>query len=629
MLCVACRTDTGRGWCQAKIVNIVAAPRTHALSYDVCFEGRRVDVPPKAVFRFSLTDSWSLMPVHEGSEPRYEVRDEEKERAEERAMEQAKGKSNGAAAKSKPVPADFKVRQLVDVQVGSRWFLGQVTSNAFQLLGETFEDVVTVSLLDFHADCARKYKKSSLHHLSPVAYSHPITHYPLSSLPSIRDREFDIAAIYSSPRPGFTWAQDVGGGVLVPDDDDDEGYKPPAANSDDIKIVGEEEEEEERKASSASPAAAAASSSAAAAAASPRPSRVAAAAAAPSSSSSAAAAAAPAAASPAAPFAGLKATRPLGSLSVDVFTDVHWNPPAAALNKAGNPIWLGMEHEEHLLERSFVLAQDDPLNKGASRSEESSLNKLKLMMQFCSGVSFVRASLDARPLQLGLVPPAPDDDDEDDDAPRPKAAPPAVLAKFKSVAKNTAAQRTLEAKYRTAIQAQLESDKMRGLSRGESKGVRIGQHVARLREIAKAKAEAKKRMIARGFTADDIGEADLDEAVPEQQLKVSPRACTPAWRMPAPASCSAFGLHLTTFFLCFLVRCAGGEAQENAHCAQALPVHAVVLVVLVGLGHQTHTGRRHRRSCRRWRHDHTHFTVVIRIQGRCDDGQHGARMGGR
>lgn len=86
----------------------------------------------------------------------------------------------------------------MDVRIGSRYFLGQVTASTFQLIDDAnYGDVLSVELLDFHSDCTRLYSKHSLHRLSPIAFTHTITHYPLDTLPKVREHEFEIAQIYA------------------------------------------------------------------------------------------------------------------------------------------------------------------------------------------------------------------------------------------------------------------------------------------------------------------------------------------------------------------------------------------------------------------------------------------------
>ena len=503
------------------IKNIVSAPRTFALSYDVCFEGRRVDVLPDALFRLSFTDAMQLMPVSERSQPRYEARDDEEAVAQRRTAEREKAVKEAAAAASeedgsevivdkKYVPSDFKQRQLVDVLIGSRWFLGQVTANNFTMIGDDYDDVIDVMLLDFHRDSARKFTKASLHMLDPIAYSHPITHYPMNALPKIREKDFDISMVYATKEAGWAWARE---GPAALEDEEEEERKQP---SEEIALQGAEEEQDgvtvaaSAAAASSTPAPASSSSAAAAAAAGrgfgkkPRSGSAATAVAAlfssPASSSSAAAAAAGAAAAVPSPFGA--PLRVLGQFSIDVVSDVHYID--AAFNALER-----VTKRDQFVERCFVLARGDNAagaRRDRSVTEEQALLRQRVMMQFLSGVSFVRSELQVEPLQIGVADP--------DGLVRP--VPAAAKVRFRKTAPNTAAQKALEAKYRLWIRVQLNSSIMRAQLPAEFRSQRLRQIQRRLNEIREAKKRLRAEAKAEGLAEDEIDENDFD--IPEEKI---------------------------------------------------------------------------------------------------------------
>jgi len=490
----------GRGWSRARIVNIVAAPRSGFLCFDVTFEAERVDVAPGAIFRVGVT-STGLAAVAEHAEPRFVARGDEQRRYKARVDAVAKAtKKGGAEAAGAAVkdwrPADFHRTQLVDVAVGSRWFLGCVTQNRFIKTGrneageDVLQDVVDVQLLDFHSDSSRRFTKDSLHRTHPVAFSHTLTHYPLAALPSIRDKDLVITEVYASRLPGFGWTTE--GRPAGADEEDEDPARAAAAaaqaadNSIDRLLA-----EDGPNALRAAGEAAAANGAAGAAA--------------------AAAAAAPAAAAAATPVPDWQPTRPLGRFRFNVVSDVEF--PARLPDK---PVEL-LDRRTRLLERSFpLLPEDGMVGRGdGAIGEELTLRRLKATLANIAGVAVVNVELDVQPLLIGRT---------------GELAPTAVaLRRFNRQAPDTAAQRTLEGKYRAWIDGHLNNKQMALLPNMEFRAARLRQITQRLADIRKHKGAARDRAMA-------VGDAyDSNEDAPP------PMPAAPKRRPPAAAAASPFG----------------------------------------------------------------------------------------
>lgn len=146
---VDCDIGDGRGWERAKIVNILFAPRTNALSYDVTFENRRADIPPGVIFRFNATDEYHLANAYE-HEDRFVAQPGDgmakngtKGGPAKKGASTAKKNNSAAAANAGPTKyaiSDFRQYQLVDVKIGKRWFLGLVQGSRFSATPDGYAD---------------------------------------------------------------------------------------------------------------------------------------------------------------------------------------------------------------------------------------------------------------------------------------------------------------------------------------------------------------------------------------------------------------------------------------------------------------------------------------------------------
>lgn len=152
----------GRDWERAKIVNIVPMTRQPgSFAFDVTFEGRRTDILPNAIFRFSVESTSIDVAYAPGNEARFEISEAEKAKAIERtkspkakapkkkgananANADASASSEGVESSSDSPPNwtmdNFKPYQLIDVKIGQRWFLGQVIGSRFTLAGDEYAD---------------------------------------------------------------------------------------------------------------------------------------------------------------------------------------------------------------------------------------------------------------------------------------------------------------------------------------------------------------------------------------------------------------------------------------------------------------------------------------------------------
>lgn len=522
--------EDARGWSRAKIVNIVVAPRTHALMYDIQFMDR-ADVYPGAIFRFSAIDVTHIQAPDELSNvPRFEARQDEDMRHEalkskttggSAKKSKAGGKANGKDASPSFLQRDFHVRQLVDVRIGSRWFLGQVSGSRFcQLPGSEYSQVLDVNLLDFHRDCSRRFPTSALStFLRPVAYSHPITHYPLAALPPTRDHEFEVATVYARQAEGYDWASEAKPGANdedpVKDDSEDEM----------LATVAENQPSPEPGAASSSSTAPSSSAAAAASRNGISSSRGVgrAAAAFSSSSSSAAASSSSSSSSPAAalpiPAAFTTPTRPLGRFNIQVVSDMDWDrldrqTPMSSLTA------------RRFLERALPIAWDDPLccikdKDGQRLKEERHLDRLKNTILFLDNLSYMTVELDVNLQQMGLDPKSGSN----------------VRAYFDrgSVARRSAAQDKLEQNYRAQLKSQIDIDVERPYNSA------FCQRIAQLHGRARALEQARKRVADRsartGQRVLNEDKAVYDIIAREEAEKEKKRAQAESKRAQAEAKC--------------------------------------------------------------------------------------------
>jgi hypothetical protein len=221
-------------------------------------------------------------------------------------------------------------------------------------------------------------------------------------------------------------------------------------------------------------------------------------------------------------------TRPLGRFSLTVVSDVDFND-----NKL-KPMEI-VAARERFAERCMPLLADDPCRGGRKMSEETALQRLRLLMQFAGvGPEYSSCTLIAEPVQIGVV-----GNDEDHEN---RAA-----GRFRKVAPHSKSQRDLEDRYKRLLQSQLAAPDLIDAMPPEFKARRMRQLQSRLNEVRAAKKREQAAVLAAGrrFDADDF---EVPICIPSQaQLEKKSKKSAPgssaaassASSAAASASCSA------------------------------------------------------------------------------------------
>jgi hypothetical protein len=341
--------------------------------------------------------------------------------------------------------------------------------------------VLNVQILDFHSNCSRRYAKAQLDQLHPVAYSHPITHYPLASMPPVREKEFDITAVYADRAPEFAWSSE--GFSVAKEDESEEDEK-----------KKEEETLAIDSAADASPAAACAPPAAA------------------SSSSTPDVAAASF-------WAALRSVivpssaRPLGRLELTVVSDVDYRP---GFGFDANPM------PSRVLWRSIPCRADDPMCTkfdGHPLNREQSLRRMLAIMEFNrhEWLRCVETELRVELIQVGQP---------EDGSVKPVRK---GDAKYSSLSKK---QQSLEEAYKKQLHHLLWSPSF--VETGDEQSLLMRSFRSKLQAIEKKQRAAMKKALADGvIQEDDISDFVVSE---DDEPEPKPAPARPAAAAAAPSS---------------------------------------------------------------------------------------------